>query len=159
MPEAAVRSGKVEFLQKDFIPLIKNIEPRAKGKWGVMDGRQMIEHMIEVFRIANGKLKIPLVTPVDRLDKFREFLFSDKQFRENTKNPLLGEAPSPVNYDTKESAIDELEKEISDFFLLFENNPFAETLNPIFGDLNFNGNIQLLHKHALHHLRQFGLIE
>ena len=37
--------------------------------------------------------------------------------------------------------------------------PLLESLNPIFGELDFNGNVQLLYKHALHHLRQFGRID
>jgi hypothetical protein len=32
------------------------------------------------------------------------------------------------------------------------------TRNPFFGDLNFAENVHLLHKHALHHLRQFGVV-
>ena len=38
----------------------------------------------------------------------------------------------------------------------FEKNPDLVTRNPFFGDLNFEQSVQLLYKHALHHLRQFG---
>jgi len=43
------------------------------------------------------------------------------------------------------------------FFEAFENDHNLVTRNPLFGDLNFEQNVQLLHKHALHHLRQFGV--
>jgi len=155
---AAVDSGKAEFLKKDFSHLLDQLEPEAKGKWGVMNGQQMIEHLIEVFRIANGKLKIPLINHGERLEKFREFLFSEKQFRENTKNPLLGEVPRSLIHPDKETALVELRKEVDDFFELFAKDPSLTTSNPIFGDLDYAGNIHLLYKHALHHLRQFNLV-
>jgi hypothetical protein len=41
---------------------------------------------------------------------------------------------------------------------IMSDKPFREnTRNPIFGDLNYEQNVRLLYKHALHHLRQFGL--
>jgi oxepin-CoA hydrolase/3-oxo-5,6-dehydrosuberyl-CoA semialdehyde dehydrogenase len=51
----------------------------------------------------------------------------------------------------------ELEKEMDTFFAVFQKNNQQQTRNPFFGDLNFEQNVQLLYKHALHHLRQFGL--
>jgi hypothetical protein len=36
------------------------------------------------------------------------------------------------------------------FFEAFENDHNLVTRNPLFGDLNFEQNVQLLHKHALH---------
>jgi hypothetical protein len=54
-------------------------------------------------------------------------------------------------------ALDELQAAIDGFFNYFSGNEKATTRNPIFGDLDFDMNIQLLHKHAVHHLRQFGM--
>ena len=159
MTAPAVDSSKVEFLQKDFLLLLSQLQPDAKGKWGVMNGQQVIEHFIDVFKIANGNLKIPLINHGERLEKFREFLFSEKPFRENTKNPLLGEVPHTLIHPDKETALLELRKQVNDFFEYFQEHSTLTTLNPIFGELDYAANIQLLHKHTLHHLRQFGLID
>ena len=156
---AVVDSSKAQFLQKDFLVLLSQLDPLANGRWGVMNGQEVIEHFIEVFKIANGKLKIPLINHGERLEKFREFLFSEKQFRENTKNPLLGEIPPPLIHPDKETALIELRKQVADFFELFAKDSSLTTTNPIFGELDYAANIQLLHKHALHHFRQFGLID
>ena len=43
------------------------------------------------------------------------------------------------------------------FFEVFEKDPGLKTINPVFGELDFDSNIQLLYKHALHHLKQFGI--
>ena len=88
----------------------------------------------------------------------KEFLMSDRPFAENVKNPLLSEDPRPLHYKTIQAAIGGLQQEMISFFEAFENNPSLLTRNPFFGDLNFEENVQLLYKHSLHHLRQFGVI-
>ena len=159
MTEPAVDVSKAEFLQKDFLLLLDQLHKNAKGKWGVMNAQELIEHLILVFKIANGKLRIPLINEGERLQKLRDFLFSEKPFRENTKNPLLGEVPPPLKYPDMDAARQELRKQVADFFSVFQANPASSTINPIFGELDFASNVQLLHKHTLHHLRQFGLVE
>ena len=62
-----------------------------------------------------------------------------------------------------EPAVDTSKAEFlqKDLLLLLDQLPADAhiTTNPIFGDLDFAANVQLLHKHALHHLRQFGLVD
>ncbi len=123
-----------------------------------MNVQQMVEHFAgDAIRNANGRLKIGIVTPPGKLQSMREFMMSDKPFKENTKNPLLGEDPAPLRYKTIQAAIGALQQELIYFFEAFEKDNNLLTRNPFFGDLNFEQNVQLLHKHALHHLRQFGV--
>jgi hypothetical protein len=69
----------------------------------------------------------------------------------------MNEQPEPVKHKTVQAAIGELHEELIHFFEVFERDPQLIIRNPFFGDLNFEQSIQLLHKHALHHLRQFGV--
>ncbi|HYE53409.1 MAG TPA: hypothetical protein VD996_01145 [Chitinophagaceae bacterium] len=149
---------KIDFLINKFPSLLRTLPGDAKGTWGVMNAQQMVEHFILSVKNASGKLSHPAVNEGERLQKFREFLFSDKSFKENTKNPILGEQPLSVHYPSMQAAIDKLQTELNYFADTFQKNPGLTTLNPIFGELDFDGNVQLLHKHALHHLRQFGLL-
>ena len=153
-----MNNDKLEFLLNDFIFKLKHLAPDAKGKWGVMSGQQMLEHFIDAVRNASGKLKLPQVNEGERLQQFRNFLMSETPFKENTKNQFLSEIPPPTRHSTMQSAIAELQQELNDFKKLFEENPGHTTVNPFFGELDFAGNVQLLHKHAVHHLKQFGLI-
>lgn len=148
---------KENFLRSRFIPLLQQLDENTPARWGKMNVRQMIEHFTDAVMVANGKLKVPLVTPHEQLPKFREFLMSEKPFKENTKNPIMPEEPPPVRKNTKQGAIGKLQEEFIFFFSYFENDPTRTTSSPIFGDLNFEENIQLLYKHALHHLHQFGV--
>ena len=69
----------------------------------------------------------------------------------------MGEEPEPLKYKTVQAAIGALQEELIFFFEAYEKDPNLVIRNPIFGDLNFDENVQLLYKHSLHHLRQFGI--
>jgi hypothetical protein len=149
---------KAQFVQKRFIPLLEGLPTETKAAWGKMTVQQMIEHFADYMRIASGKAAhAEILTPPEQLDKMRNFLESEKPFRENTKNPLMPEVPAPVRNPSKVDAIKELKEEIDFFFTVFEKNNLQVTRNPFFGDLNYEQNIQLLYKHAVHHLKQFGV--
>lgn len=150
---------KENFLRTRLIPYLQGLAPSTPPRWGKMNVQQMVEHLAEdSVSIASGRRKIEtIITPPDRLGKMREFMMSEKPFRENTKNVLLDEAPQPLRYKTVQAAIGVLQEELIYFFEVFEKNTNLVTRNPFFGDLNFEENVQLLHKHSLHHLRQFGI--
>jgi hypothetical protein len=151
-----VNQQKLHFLLHEFSSLLRQLHTDDKGNWGMMNAQQMTEHFILTVKNASGKLPHPIVTPAEQLDKFRAFMYSEKPFRENTRNPLLGD-PRPVHYPSMEAAIDKLQAELNYFAGVFQKDPSLITINPIFGELDFEGNVQLLHKHAVHHLKQFGI--
>ena len=152
-----MNASKIIFLKEKFVPLLRQIPSDRQPLWGKMTLQQMVEHFSDTMRIASGKAGVQqLHTPEEQVPKMQAFITSDKPFRENTSNPLMPEVPSPVRNKSIALAIDELQQEIHDFFDIFTNRPHHTTLNPFFGALNYDLNIQLLYKHAVHHLRQFG---
>ena len=150
---------KENFLRTRLVAYLQRLDPATPPRWGRMSVQGMIEHFGgDAVRNASGRLKIDqLITPADHLERLREFMMSDKPFRENTKNPLMGEEPAPLRYKTVQGAIGALQQELIYFFEAYEKDPGLVIRNPFFGDLNFDQNVQLLYKHALHHLRQFGV--
>lgn len=149
---------KARFLRSGFVEHLRTIDSTTPPVWGKMSLQQMIEHFSDAVRASSGKLPIKdILTPAEQLPKMQSFLMSDKPFRENTPNPLLPDMPPPVRHTKIEDALDELHKEIDYFFAVFEQNGQQTTRNPFFGDLNYEMNVQLLYKHARHHLRQFGV--
>ncbi len=149
---------KENFLRTRLVRYMQQLDPLTPPRWGKMSVQQMIEHYAgDAVRNASGRLKIDeIMTPPDKLQAMREFMMSDKPFKENTRNPLLGAEPAPLHFNTVQAAIGALQQELIFFFEAFAKNPQLVTRNPFFGDLNFEQNVQLLYKHALHHLRQFG---
>ena len=150
---------KINFLKKDFHDLLLKLSAEDKGRWGLMNAQQMVEHMTDTFRIANGKEFQKIELDPERVIKVRSFFLSDKPFRENTSNHLLPAVPNPFRNGSMDDARDELQRETNEFFASFENNSERSTINPFAGSFKFEEWIQLLHKHATHHLIQFGLIE
>lgn len=150
---------KENFLRTKFVPCLQQLNARTSPRWGKMNVQQMVEHFADdALRCASGRLRIEhIITPAENLERMREFMMSDKPFKENTKNPLMPEVPPENRFATLQAAIGNLQEELIAFFEAFEKNPLLITRNPFFGDLNFEENVHLLYKHALHHLRQFGV--
>lgn len=151
--------GKENFLRTKLIGYLQKLDPSTPPRWGKMSVQQMIEHLADdAFPVASGRLPMEkiLVSP-EQLQKMQQFLLSEKPFRENTVNPLMAKEPAPPRYKTVQGAIGALQQELIAFFEAFEKDPTLRTRNPFFGELNFEENLQLLYKHSLHHLRQFGV--
>ena len=151
---------QLQFLREQYITLIKQADIHVQPKWGKMNFQQMVEHASAFFKVSTNKLKFDLVSPPEHMPRLKEFLMSDKQFRENTKAPtsIIGEEPVPVHYASAEDAVTKLEKEVNHFFSFYETNPTATAVHPVFGELNFEEWVRLHYKHVTHHLRQFGLM-
>jgi tRNA A58 N-methylase Trm61 len=47
-----------------------------------MNVQQMVEHVTDFFKVSFDHIKFDLVTPEEHLPKYKEFLMSDKEFRE-----------------------------------------------------------------------------
>ena len=151
---------QLQFLQQQYIPLIQKVDVTTQPKWGKMNFQQMVEHVTAFFKVSTQKIKFDLVSPPEHMPKLKDFLMSDKQFRENTKAPLniIGEEPFPVHYPSVEEAVKKLEKEVDHFFHFYQNDPSATAVHPVFGELNFDEWVRLHYKHVTHHLRQFGFL-
>jgi len=150
---------KKKFLKEDLTNLYATLSPEAKGKWGKMNAQQMVEHMSYSFRVANGKHpEKPAYNP-EITQKSYAFMMTEKPFRENTPNQLVPDEPPVWKNKNMKDAIGELQFEIDDFFKVYSGKPDLRIINPFFGNLNFEEQVQLLHKHATHHARQFGLEE
>lgn len=150
-------SDKAAFIRNKFILKLAAINPLTEPKWGKMNYHQMVDHMADAFREANGKVVRTLQTPEEHVPKMQDFLMSDKPFRENTPNKLLPDTPPPPRHERVEDSIEEVKKEMEDFFDVFAEEPSKKIMNPFFGELNYERWVQLLYKHCWHHLKQFGV--
>ena len=148
---------KNDFLSVNFVQQVKKLKGDEAPNWGVLSAQGMIEHMTESVAIAYGKIKQPLTTAPELLEKMKAFAMSDKEFKPNTKNVLMSESPAPLVFSNITDAISDFEKEINAFHNYYKTNTGAIITNPFFGDLNYEEWQHLLNKHALHHLKQYNL--
>lgn len=148
---------KEQFLRNDFVSALRKLNPDTAPLFGKMNAQQMVEHMAEYIRLGYGQ---PIVTETfytpESLEKVRQFIMSERPFRDNTPNPILGNEPKPIFFPNYEAAVQDAEQAIEELFAAFEHNKDLEVASPFFGILDYKMTIHLLNKHALHHLRQFG---
>ncbi|MDF2449621.1 MAG: hypothetical protein K0R26_2125 [Bacteroidota bacterium] len=150
-------STNERFFKEEYIPVLKKLKGNETGAWGVLSPQGMVEHMTDAFANAYGRIILPAQTPEAILPKVRAFALSETPFKENTKNVLMGEEPAPLRNQSIDDAILELEHEIKAFMDYYQSSPGSKNLNPFFGEFNYEEWLHLLHKHAVHHLKQFNL--
>lgn len=153
-----MNAEKLLFLQRDFIPLLQRLDVNTPPAWGRMTVHQMIEHFTDAVHLATGKLEFPSIGDAQAQRKAHAFMMSDKPMRENTRNPFLPEAPPPTRRSTVQASISDLHAALIGFFHAHEQDRSKRTPNPFFGTLDYAEQVQLLHKHAMHHLKQFGVV-
>ena len=151
--------AKKKFLKEEYAKRLSALDPNAERRWGKMNVQQMIEHMSDYVRIANGRTPMNIMTPEENLPKMQAFLASEKPFKEHTPNSLMPDMPADIRHSNTKDAIAALQSELDHLFGVFANDNKKTIANPFFGDLDFDMQVQLLHKHAWHHLRQFGVGE
>lgn len=133
------------------------MDPAASPLFGKMNFQQMVEHMSESVRGANGRMvHTEILTPAERVSAMQDFVMGPKEFRPNTVNQLMPVDPLPAVHASLEEAIQELETELAAFVDCFQGQEGKRIRHPFFGDLDFEQWLALLSKHARHHLRQFG---
>jgi len=151
---------KEQFLRSEYSRRLSTLDPATPPKWGKMNVQQMIEHMAEYIRMGYGEPEYTAtITPEEHLPKMQAFVMSEKPFRENTPNSLLPDVPPPAQHSTVADSITELRDAVSTLFSRFGEQPALTVMNPFFGRLNYEMTVSLLHKHAWHHLKQFGVAE
>ena len=150
---------KKHFLKTEFIPLLSKLNAEDKGNWGVMNAQQMVEHFADAVKNASGKLPLPVLNDGETLVKYKAFMLSETPFKENTKNPIMTEVPAPLRAQDMNAAIAKLQSELDHFFMVYEEDNSLKNNNPFFGELDYAEQVHLLHKHAMHHLKQFGQVE
>ncbi|MBU3677270.1 MAG: hypothetical protein FGM54_08870 [Chitinophagaceae bacterium] len=148
---------RILFFKTRYTKLLALLPETQAPVFGKMNVLQMIEHMAYAFRQAMGLVPLPPVGDEALRAKMLAFVRSDKPFRDNTPNQYLPEQPLPARFTNRTAAIADLTEAMQGFFSFFNQHPNQIVANPFFGDLNFEDSLQLLYKHALHHLRQFGL--
>ncbi|HMP91861.1 MAG TPA: hypothetical protein PKD90_03265 [Phnomibacter sp.] len=148
---------KASFLKHQLPALLATLEPQVTGQWGKMKAQHMVEHLAGAIRMAAGQFKVQPLVQGERLEKNYRFLMSDKPFAPNIENPLLDAEPGAFRYATMPEAVAAVQRALQLFFEYYQQNPEARVLNPFFGELNYEEQVHLLYKHALHHLKQFGI--
>ena len=146
------------FFNVDVPQLLGSLESTTPNLWGSMNAVQMLDHLIAGTRLFMAKKEVPLEVPEEKLDRYKAFLMSDKNFMEG--------APKPEPYKGYEGRAgedmrhlkEEFLKVLTAFDLQTQTDPDFWCIHPSFGKLNAEETRQLQYKHIRHHFQQFGLM-
>ena len=120
-----------------------------------MNGQQMIEHLIFILKISNGKVNAASFVEEDKAVRRKAFLDTENELQSGFKPTLLSEEPYPVKFETIAEAIDHLFLQVTDFHNHFKIVPLEN--HPFFGELDYNYWKKFHVKHFTHHFKQFNL--
>ena len=147
------------FFEVQLPGLLEKLAPDAQPRWGHLTPQHMVEHLTWAMDGAMGRWKATVVTPEDRLPKFRRFLRSGMAMQHHFPHPQMppaGELPPLVQpgLDAANAAFWQRWAEYDQFAL---DNPNLVVDHVVFGPL-LPEEWRLMHfKHVVHHLAQFGL--
>lgn len=142
-----------------FLQQLNELNPDIKPNWGKMTPQHMVEHLIIIFKIANGSIPSKLAIPEGKLPDKVAFLHSDQEFaRGIVIKGLQTEDLRPLRFENLQAAIEKLDKEMKRFEEAFAENSQLKTVHPVFGPLDYDGWITFHRKHMTHHFKQFGLV-
>jgi hypothetical protein len=143
-----------EYLNSTFPADLTRLDENSSRNWGSMNAQQMVEHLTDFFHLSTGTFQIPLAIPEEQVPAYKQFLLSEKWFRENTKAPagVLPDMPPPARLADLHTAKAACLEALNSYLHHIDTNP---VLHPAFGGLYHNEWAILHYKHTIHHLRQF----
>lgn len=139
------------------LPILDKLTESTPALWGTMSSQRMVEHLVDVIRIATGENPQALLIDEEKLPSMLRFLESDKPMAKEIQVPFAT-ADMPLRHEEIELAIDEYIDVYLAFEELYESNPELTNVHPYYGPLSFEQWKRLHAKHLTHHFQQFGLI-
>lgn len=149
----------ITFVREESPRLLARLTPDSPAVWGLMTPQHMVEHLSSLFYIARKDLGLPCVTPEERLERAKKFLWNDRPMKRDVPNPDLkaGEL-RPLRAANLEDAKALYLKSLAAFYAHYAAEPDFKTMHPVFGILGFREWEAFHAKHITHHFRQFGLL-
>ena len=138
-----------------LLSLLMALDKLSLPLWGEMQPQQMVEHLIEQVKYANGKKTASSDVPAaESLQQKQKWIYTDVEI---PKNVLLADLPRQLIYADIQTAIGQLMKELDNFDEFFKQ-PGATTIHGGFGPMTYQEWLIWHGKHFTHHFKQFDLI-
>ena len=155
----SVMEGFLDILNRqDIFRRLNELKSDTVPAFGRMSAQHMVEHLVFIVSISNGKLPHKVFYSDEKAAKIKAYtIHSDKEIIVGFRAPMLPDRPLPLLFSDLDEAIDQLRAELSDFDQFFMNYPEASPTNPTMGPLNFDEWIIFHNKHFTHHFKQFHL--
>lgn len=154
--EQEVLSARAFF--KEAPLLLDQLTVDTQPLWGLMTPQHMVEHLIVTYKMAIGRIKIPLAISTEKAEQNKAYLTADSPMRRSVPSPSGNNNLQPLRSASLGEAIEKLRHEIQKFGEFIDANPSHKALHPYGGDFNADEWMLFTRKHMKHHFIQFGLI-
>ena len=147
------------FLLAEELPnLLEKLNADQKPLWGLMTPHHMLEHLIVTYKMAIGRIKIPMVTGEEDWPRIEAYFMKDSPMRRSVPSPTGKNDLQPLRTASIEEAKERLLKETEMYLEFVENQPDHIANHPYGGPMTAEEWLLFHRKHIKHHFIQFGLI-
>lgn len=138
--------------RQDLRDRLERLSPAAERRWGKMSAPQMVTHLVDSMRMANGELQVPAKKLPIRFTPLKQFIIYVAPFPRSapTAPQLIPRPPGdwPSECRTLCTLIDQ--------FAARDRSAPRWPDHPAFGKMTAGSWGVLTYRHIDHHLRQFG---
>lgn len=152
------RAKAVGFLSEETASLLGNLSADAKPLWGMMTPQHMVEHLIVIYKMSIGRIKIPIASKEEDWPRLKAYLMKDSPMRRSVPSPNGNNDLQPLRSASLEEAVDKLIKETRHFLAFLEEQPDFIANHPYGGPMRADEWLLFHRKHIKHHFIQFNLI-
>ncbi|MEO1516819.1 MAG: phenylacetic acid degradation bifunctional protein PaaZ [Bacteroidota bacterium] len=139
--------------------LLLGLTEDSRPEWGIMGPQHMVEHLEYFNQVALGNVQVDLLTPEERLEKYRDSLYNYRKMPRNFQMPLLKKGElEELRYESLAAAKKGLLESLEAVAQRYKEEPDFRAFNPTFGPLNRYEWKMYCQKHFQHHFEQFGLL-
>jgi hypothetical protein len=150
---------RMEFLTRFLPEAIETLGEETRPIWGKMTPHHMVEHLTWIFDLSTGKAEVTLDIPEAKRALLKPWLYDDRPFPREIKNPKLPLDPGPFKHATLFEAKVAFRQALHQFIHEKNVNSQFIGIHPVFGPLSMDDWERFHFKHAFGHLVQFRLVE
>ena len=155
----AKKSPFVDFNRAEIAKRLNALTESTKAEWGYMTPQHLVEHFEYFNRIGLGDVKVDMITPEDKLEKYQEFLWNHRPMERGYEHPAFKKGePEDLRFESLDAAKESFWKSYDEVEAFYKTKPEGTLMNPVFGMLDRYQFKLLNDKHMHHHFTQFGLI-
>ena len=150
---------RMEFLSRSLPEAIETLDGDTPPIWGKMTAQHMVEHLAWILDLSTGKEKTNCDLPEAKQAAFKPWLYDDRPFPREIRNPRLPLIPGPLKYPTLREAKVTFREALDQFIRDTKVNSQYKETHPVFGSLSMDEWERFHFKHSFGHLVQFRLAE
>ncbi len=142
---------------EEHISLLKEED---RPLWGLMSAQHLVEHLIYVFKMSLGELKLDVITTAENIERYQKSLNGERRLPKFFKNPYLKkDETEALVFSSFEEAKSHLLEYAEKYETYYRTHPSAENDHVFYGRLNKEKWDLIHYKHLEHHFRQFDLLK